>query len=275
LTALRRSETSREEAVVGERSRLAAEVHDGFLPTILSAKLHAESCLRAESLNVKTVVAGLLKTHDLLAATVTEVRKFLLEMRRPPATVEEFVPWLEEYGEDFSREHGIAVDVRVQGRGELTKVQASEATRVLAEALANIRKHARARRVRIVILFGPDATTISVADNGVGFDLPSTLERVMESSHNGLMGMRYRIESIGGDMRLRSQPGAGTTLVFRLRHKKKPAEVGRREEAALPPIADWGSTSLVESLELTPEEVESLMAAIRELADAALDEGTA
>jgi len=273
LTALRRSETSREEVEVRERSRLAAEVHDGFLPTILSAKLHAESCLRAGAENPETGLAGLRRTHDLLAATVREVRKFLLEMRRPPDSVEEFVPWLEEYAEDFSRENGIAVDVRLQGRGELTKVQASETTRVLREALGNVRKHAQARNVRIVILFAQDATTISVSDDGVGFDLPSTLERVMDSSHNGLLGMRYRIESIGGDMRLRSQPGAGTTVVFRLRHKKKLAEVGRREEkAALEPATDWGSTSLTESLQLTPEEVEGLMEAIRELAPSGLDE---
>jgi signal transduction histidine kinase len=273
LTALRRSETSREEAEVLEKERLAAEVHDGFLPTILSAKLHAESCLRTDAENAQTLRAGLRRTHDLLGATVREVRQFLLEMRRPPDTVEEFVPWLEEYAEDFSRENGIAVDVRVEGRGELTKVQASETTRVLREALGNIRKHARARHVRIVILFGSDATTISVSDDGVGFDLPNTLERVMDSSHNGLLGMRYRIESIGGDMRLRSQPGTGTTLVFRVRHRKKSADFGRREEAdsiASEPER-WGSSTLAESLQLTTEEVESLTEAIRELA--ATDEG--
>ena len=230
--------------------------------------------MRTDAENIVTLRAGLRRTHDLLGATVHEVRRFLLEMRRPPDTVEEFVPWLEEYAEDFSRENGIAVDVRVEGRGELTKVQASETTRVLREALGNIRKHARARHVRIVILFGSDATTISVSDDGVGFDLPNTLERVMDSSHNGLLGMRYRIESIGGDMRLRSQPGTGTTLVFRLRHRKKSADFGRREEpeSIASEAERWGSSTLTESLQLTAEEVDSLTEAIRELA--ATDEGT-
>jgi two-component system sensor histidine kinase DegS len=128
------------------------------------------------------------------------------------------VPWLQDYTSDFAHESGVAVDLRVTGENALNRAQAYEATRLVRQALNNVADHAQARHASVIVLFGKYATTISVADDGVGFDVAPTMQRAMDSSRNGIRGMRYRVESIGGQMHIRSQPGAGTTVTFRLQH---------------------------------------------------------
>lgn len=228
LTALRKSELSRQQAIALERSRWASELHDGHLQTLLSAKLHAEVCATLEHqhhefcLSLETssgsstrLESELARLHDLLHDTVREARQFLLELRSPPVSAEQFLPWLRSYADDFTRETGVAVTMRVEGEGEMPQSQVEEATRLIREALTNVRKHAKAGAVRIVVAFSEQATSISVSDDGVGFNVRSTMEDLLDSSHSGLIGIRYHTESVGGEMRLRSEIGRGTTLLFR------------------------------------------------------------
>jgi signal transduction histidine kinase len=227
LTALRRAELAHEQAIAEERTRWATELHDGHLQTLSSAKMHSEVCLTLQRQHQEVCIAfdpnsaGHLETelarlHDLLGATIREARQYLLELRSPPVSAEQFLPWLHSYADDFERETGVKVEVRVEGEDTLPQSQVEEGTRVIREALTNVRKHARAAHVRIAVAFSEHHTSISVSDDGVGFDVQKTMEQVLESSHNGLIGSRYRTESIGGEMRLRSEVGKGTTLLFRL-----------------------------------------------------------
>ena len=217
LTALRASETSWEEAAAAERERLAAELHDGFLSNLRSARLHAQLALKEARLDPEKARTWLERTEELLGTTSVEARKFLLGLRKL-RDVEEFLPWLQDFAAEFGRENDIAVNLQVSGDNRLTRAQAFEATHLLRQALGNVESHARARNASVIVLFGKDMTTISVADDGVGFDVESTLRRAMDSSRNGIRGMRYRVESLGGEMQIRSRPGEGATVTFRLRH---------------------------------------------------------
>jgi signal transduction histidine kinase len=283
LTVLRRSETSREEALATERARWASELHDGFLQSLLSAKLHAEVCQTLEEKHRELCLSigedpaprlrgELARTRDLLEETVREVRSFLLEQRSPPGTPEEFLPWLRDYAEDFTRENGIVVDVRVEGSGELSKNQAGEVIRIVREALTNVRKHARASQVRVVVAYQEHGTALSVSDDGVGFDVKATFEQLLESSHNGLIGLRYRTESIGGVLRVRSELGKGTTLQFRLPkvQKRGTSEVtspGRER----PVVPDWEGEAEAPAGASLPVP-ESIRAALAEAISSLLEE---
>ncbi|HKD11721.1 MAG TPA: ATP-binding protein [Thermoanaerobaculia bacterium] len=251
LTVLRRAETSREEALAAERARWASELHDGFLQSLLSAKLHAEVCQTLEEEHDEVCLSlgqqpaprlrrELARTRDLLEETVRQVRSFLLEQRSPPGTPEEFLPWLRDYADDFTRENGIVVDVRVEGSGELSKNQAGEVIRIVREALTNVRKHARASCVRVVVAYQEHGTAISISDDGVGFDVKMTFEQLLESSHNGLIGLRYRTESIGGILRVRSDVGKGTTLQLRLpKVQKRATSEAPARDRERPSAPDW------------------------------------
>lgn len=250
-SALRKTETSREKAIASERSRWAVELHDGHLQSLSSLKIRADVCLSLEEQHQELCLAlgsseepsrlrsELSRLHYLIGGTVREARQFLLELRPPPVSNDQFLPWLNDYALDFERESGIPVDVSIEGIVELSSGQVDETTRLLREALTNVRKHAKAKSVRIVLSASEHATSIAVSDDGVGFDVPSTLERMMDSSHNGLIGVRYRAESIGGEMRLRSEPGKGTTMLFRLPRVPNPKESSRgRRTTATPPAPE-------------------------------------
>ncbi len=251
-SALRKSKITRDQAVTSERSRWAAELHDGHLQSLSSAKLQADVCLSLEERHQELCLAlgpsdqpsnlklELARLHDYLIATVRESRQFLLELRPPPVSASLFVPWLRDYAADFERESGIPVELRIEGDGTLTSYQVEETTRLLRESLTNVRKHAKAGAVRINLTSSENAVSIAVSDDGIGFDVRETLEKMMDSSHNGLIGIRHRAESLGGEMRLRSEPGKGTTLLFRIPRARKPPEAPRRRPTATTPAGIQG-----------------------------------
>jgi len=115
--------------------------------------------------------------------------------------------------------------------------------------------------VRIVVAFSEHGTAISVSDDGVGFDVKTTLEQLLDSSHNGLISLRYRTESIGGVLRVRSEPGKGTTLQFRLprQQKRGAAEVARPGAERGLQRADWESESAETGLPV-PESIRGALA---------------
>jgi two-component system NarL family sensor kinase len=93
--------------------------------------------------------------------------------------------------------------------------------RVSQEALANVAKHAKARRVEMTLSFGADGVTLRVVDDGQGFEV----DAVQRDPHRGigLRNMRERLASIGGTFEVHAAPGAGTQLLA-----KVPAQAPRR-----------------------------------------------
>ena len=90
------------------------------------------------------------------------------------------------------------------------------AFRVIQEALTNIIRHARARRVRIALGPVDGHLELSVGDDGAGFDVADARKRAARGSSQGLLGMQERVELAGGDLHLDSAPGRGTTVEARL-----------------------------------------------------------
>lgn len=111
----------------------------------------------------------------------------------------------------FAVETGIRAQVRIEGN-PMAAIPSAEvvALRVVQESLANSRKHARAGTVEVVLSYVGDAITISVRDDGAGFDMSSP------SKGFGLTGMRDRVGEAGGMLRVQSKPGEGTRIVARI-----------------------------------------------------------
>ena len=87
--------------------------------------------------------------------------------------------------------------------------------RVAQEALANVRKHARAHRVRLTLSYLDDTTLLDVRDDGVGFD-PEAPARNGSGGGFGLAGMRERLGAHGGTLTVEAAPGQGTTVAAAL-----------------------------------------------------------
>jgi signal transduction histidine kinase len=104
-----------------------------------------------------------------------------------------------------------AVDVRADLDG-LTDSQRIALYRVVQEALANVAEHSDASTVRIRVTESSSSVSLTVADDGCGFDTESGLEAAAERGRLGLIGMSERVRLLGGVFRVTSAPGRGTTI---------------------------------------------------------------
>ena len=85
--------------------------------------------------------------------------------------------------------------------------------RMVQEALGNVGKHAQASDVNVRLEFQESQTHVWVTDNGIGFD-PSRLSELLLEGHLGLLGLRERVELLGGALEIVSEAGAGTEMHF-------------------------------------------------------------
>lgn len=190
-----------------ERARLAREMHDTLAQGFTSIVMLGHAA-RGE---MDTDPAAARRHIELITATA---RENLAESRRiiaalGPARLDgaSLAQALERVTTAFAAETG--ADTRLRLDGEAAPAPPSVEVvvlRVAQESLANIRKHARARRVDVVLAHAPGTVTVEIRDDGAGFDPEAP------SAGYGLAGMRARVEEARGDLRVTSAPGAGTTV---------------------------------------------------------------
>jgi len=202
LTELARHlQTARED----ERARLARELHDELGALLTAAKLDAARLKR--SLPQLPPEADARLAH--LNATINDgigLKRRIIEDLRPSSLANlGLAAALEILAREFAQRSEIPVDAEL----EPLELAADGITvyRLVQESLTNIAKYAAATRVTVRLQRDGCRACVSVQDNGRGFDLGT--ER---SSAMGLRGMRYRVESEGGEMQVISAPGQGTTV---------------------------------------------------------------
>lgn len=200
---------SREE----ERARLARELHDGPLQDLVGLNMQ-----------LGLLLADLPGFQDLegLAAIRAEVRDLLSELRQVCAELRP--PMLDTIGlsaalrvlaEDWSAQQHIPAQVNLAPDAALRALPGEVTVnlyRVTQEALANIARHARARNVALDLAFDGARLTLTIRDDGRGFVVPTALHEFAARGHFGLVGLRERVELIGGALTVQAAPGAGTTI---------------------------------------------------------------
>jgi signal transduction histidine kinase len=190
-----------------ERSRLARELHDELGALLTAAKLDvARLKSRLGAAVTPEVAERLAHLSDGLNSGIALKRRIIEDLRPSSLSNLGLVAALEILVREWGQRADLVVDsdfhpVRLTPSGELTVY------RLVQEALTNISKYAKASAVQVSLAAHEGRVHVSVRDNGVGFD-PHAPRR----STHGLLGMRYRLESEGGEMRLRASPGAGTLI---------------------------------------------------------------
>ena len=200
------------QAVIQERTRLAREIHDSLAQTLAYLKLTAARMQVYLGQGDYTRLNQAIKeSHQALSEAYTDTRKAIDDLRlAPPQNLND---WLQQLGQDFERENGAVVRLRVApDLLELHSEVQVQLMRIIQEALNNVRKHARAGQVELDAHRWNRDWIIQIQDDGLGF-FP---DEVPEYSRYGLRGMRERSEAIGADFQVISKPGQGTTVMIRL-----------------------------------------------------------
>jgi signal transduction histidine kinase len=189
-----------------ERQRLARELHDETGQALTSILLGLKAVEDART-DAETEAAAE-QLRELVVATLQDVRRLAVELR--PKALDDFglVPALERLVNTFSETTGIAVDLEASlGDERLPSEVETMLYRIVQEALTNVVKHARARRVSIILIRRERKVTALVEDDGEGFD-----QAVASEGGLGLVGMRERVALVDGRLMVESSAGSGTTL---------------------------------------------------------------
>ncbi|MFN3974474.1 MAG: GAF domain-containing protein [Dehalococcoidia bacterium] len=202
-------------AILGERERLAREMHDGLAQVLGYVNTKAQAV--KELLQAGQVTAAVQQMEQLASAaqeTYDDVREAILGLNTS-GSKRPLLESLKDYVQRFSELSGLPTEVVVEGTPWVfdagTEVQL---LRIVQEALANARKHARASAARVVFSFREHNCCISVQDDGCGFD-PSHIIRGPRP-HLGLRSMQERAAAIGARFTLDTAPGKGTRIILDL-----------------------------------------------------------
>ena len=197
-----------------ERARLSRELHDGISQMMVSVKLLLESALaRLESAgqqqaSVPSAEAALSTGLSRLSDALREVRRISHALR--PAMLDDLglAAALEQLTRELGEETGIDIDFTRNAHGPMSTLPDALNTalfRIAQEALTNIVRHAHATHAMLNLRLSEHAVTLSIADDGRGFDI----ERVQADARRGigLRNMRERLDALGGTLSIASQPG--------------------------------------------------------------------
>lgn len=199
----------REAAIAEERSMLARELHDSIAQGLAFTKMQVQLLRQAQAEGREMEAERLLDEVDLgIKESTADVRALLLHFRtRTDGT--DLIPALQQTLNKFRLQSGLEADLEVRGHGApLPADQQVQLLHVVQEALSNVRKHAGAQRVKLLVEQQPQFS-IEVQDDGRGFDAEGGGP---DDSHVGLRIMRERAERIGAVVDIQSQPGGGTRV---------------------------------------------------------------
>lgn len=200
-------------AVLEERQRLARNLHDAINQSLFSAGLIAEVLPRLWDRDQEDARRSLEDLRRLTRGAMAEMRALLAELRPSTLTDAELGDLVRLLGNAFTGRTNIPAYVTVVGQGVLPAEVQVAIYRVCQEALNNVAKHAQASVVEINLKHEDTAIELIIRDDGQGFDLTR-----ITSGHYGLSMMRERVEGVGGQLSVASQPGHGTELAIHWAH---------------------------------------------------------
>ncbi len=202
-------------AVAEERLHIAHEMHDGMAQIL--AYVNTKALAVEEYLKQGKVVEAAAHISQLSVAArevYADVREGILGLRVGLGEYGTFVETLSTYVDRWREQNEIEATFEVSPEVSLAPPAELQVVRIVQEALANVRKHARAKAVRIEIGRCGGVVRITVKDDGVGFD-PAALGRSVFPRF-GLSTMRERAESVGGMLKVETAPGEGALVVAEL-----------------------------------------------------------
>jgi len=197
-----------------ERRRIARELHDETgqaLNAMLFGLKAAESALASDPERAREVIARL---KAAASDNVRELQSIIYDLR--PSVLDDLglIPALRWFVDSRLRGAGLAVQWVVRGSERRLRPEVETALfRIAQEALSNVLRHSRAREVRLGLDFSERSVALSVGDDGQGFQVEEMLAHRDESGRGlGLLGMRERVDLLGGWFSVESTPGRGTVV---------------------------------------------------------------
>ena len=195
-----------------ERKEISRELHDVIAQTLTGINIRLAALKKEAAVNTAGLDRNIARTQRLVARSVDIVHRFARELR--PAVLDDLglIPALHSYMKNFAARTGVRAHLTAYAAVE--QLDAAKRTilfRGAQESLTNVARHAKASRVDVSIRKFPGAARLEIKDDGSSFRVEHKL-RASNGKRLGLLGMRERVEMVGGAFSIESAPGHGTTV---------------------------------------------------------------
>ncbi|RZL36304.1 MAG: histidine kinase [Rubrivivax sp.] len=212
-----------------ERAHLARELHDELGALLTAAKLDVAR-IRRMTKTALDIDERLKHMSELLDQGIALKRRIIEDLRPSALSNLGLVPALEILTQEFAQRSGLKLNL------ELSDSPTDEGDRLalyrlVQEALTNVMRHAKATQVRVTLGEADGWLQLQIRDDGQGFNPDA-----VGAGHHGLLGMRYRIESLGGTLQLLSAEGRGTLVLARLPRRPAPPGIDLGSETSPVPL---------------------------------------
>jgi signal transduction histidine kinase len=196
-------------AALEERQRIARELHDSVTQLLYGIRLYSTAASHSiRENNLERVEQDLAEIKDNALQALQEMRLLIFELHPPMLKEGGLVTALQTSLESVEARTGLQTDLKVEGINRLPASVEVELFRIAMEALNNLVKYARAKKVTIDLRSSDDRVFMDICDNGVGFDLSAA----KLSSGVGLRSMEERAKRMGANLEITSVPGTGTQV---------------------------------------------------------------
>lgn len=199
-----------------ERKRISRELHDEIAQALVGINVGLADLTQEASGNSKRLRQKIARAQRLVEKSVDTVHRFARELR--PTVLDDLglIPALHTFMKEFTKRTGVRA--QLTAFAALEKLDIAKRTilyRVAHEALNNVARHAQASRVEVSIEKLRGCVCLKIKDDGKSFDAERTLQ-ANRGRRLGLLGMRERLEMVGGSFAIESAPGQGTVIQARI-----------------------------------------------------------
>jgi len=195
-----------------ERKEISRELHDEVVQTLVGINVELSALTKGTSDGLHNVKSKIARAQRLVESSVNAVHRFARELR--PAVLDDLglIPALHTYSRNLAERKKLRIKMTAFGGVEaLGGAERTALFRVAQEALNNVVRHAHASAISIKIVRIADKIRMEIGDNGQSFPVRKTL-LATNNKRLGLVGMRERLEMVGGKLAIESTPGHGTTV---------------------------------------------------------------
>lgn len=196
-----------------ERKRVARELHDDTAQALFAISRLMDNFIRDNVQLSSEQAASLQDIRQRIGVSLQGIRRFSQDLR--PSIIDDLglIPALKWLVKQKADDMGIEVALNIVGKEQrLLPEMELILFRITQEALNNISKHARASEVSVTLEFMPKNVSVTIRDNGKGFQLPQTVGDLTYSGKLGLVGMQERVSLLNGSLEINSEPGKGTIV---------------------------------------------------------------
>jgi signal transduction histidine kinase len=204
----------RSAASANERARIARELHDGVIQSVIGVQIQIAALTRRLTRESPTAASELSRLDATLRQEVVSLRELMQQMKPLDLDPDQLVDALADFVQRFQRETGIAARFVTQlDRVALAPNACREVARILNEALVNVRRHSGAHNVFVRLATVNGDCRLSIDDDGCGFPFAGRLSQAdLEASRKGPLVIKERVRLLGGQLTIESDPGHGSRL---------------------------------------------------------------